>query len=604
MKILRYILLASLTCALSACEKDEILPEPEPPVVTPGDDPGKDEEEKIRLGITASLQAMQTKGIIEAFLPGHEMGVFISTTDTGSPYVYNVPYAFDGKKWNAGGDAPVEGDSEVAAYLPYNGQASGDRLIPFELADQHDILYGRATVTRDIPTADIEMKHAMSLVRIKILKNEYMGEGIVSNIRFDNVITRMTLDIRRETNSPLIFDFSSRGSLQAGGNYHLNDADPVVVETILPPVYGYDQKATVCFTIDGKEYPYEFHRDHEWEAGMKYTYTLKMTGNYNSPVNMEQVDIDVEYWSRYGKTDQIILNPNPEDYPFKVWPNYTEYGYDCYQNEGKVFGTFYNPYCDNGEGELRFVFMRPGTNEVVEQFQPIDIKTNGAWDGKRIQCYVTSAPGTYQLVPLFRKKGETMWCRAVGYSYGSTDEEWLYEVKAPASDNLPALRMMEVEGQGYTSILAYPVPDDDPWNLVYTLSNRGEKALRGEIKAVWEREFKLKSNSYSPSTKKKGAVNDEEWKDEIGKDSVDIPTGTRFWKGIMSCKFPVKRLAPRHDGVKYAIPVLHLYWRAENSNEWILLRCDADYLFNCNYTGDYIWDETTNYVKVMPQSWH
>lgn len=73
MKFLRYILLASLTCALSACEKDEILPEPEPPVVTPGDDPGKDEEEKIRLGITASLQAMQTKGIIEAFLPGHEV---------------------------------------------------------------------------------------------------------------------------------------------------------------------------------------------------------------------------------------------------------------------------------------------------------------------------------------------------------------------------------------------------------------------------------------------------------------------------------------------------------------------------------------------------
>lgn len=78
MKILRYILLASLTCALSACEKDEILPEPEPPVVTPGDDPGKDEEEKIRLGITASLQAMQTKGIIEAFLPGHEMAYAVN----------------------------------------------------------------------------------------------------------------------------------------------------------------------------------------------------------------------------------------------------------------------------------------------------------------------------------------------------------------------------------------------------------------------------------------------------------------------------------------------------------------------------------------------
>ena len=61
------------------------------------------------------------------------------------------------------------------------------------------------------------------------------------------------------------------------------------------------------------------------------------------PVNMEQVDIDVEYWSRYGKTDQIILNPNPEDYPFKVWPNYTEYGYDCYQNEARCSEPFTIP---------------------------------------------------------------------------------------------------------------------------------------------------------------------------------------------------------------------------------------------------------------------
>ena len=193
------------------------------------------------------MQAMQTKGIIEHSCRDMRWGC-LSVLLTPALHMYIMclmPLTV--KKWNAGGDAPVEGDSEVAAYLPYNGQASGDRLIPFELADQHDILYGRASVTRDIPTADIEMRHAMSLVRIKILKNEYMGEGIVSNIRFDNVITRMTLDIRRETNSPLIFDFSSRGSLQAGGNYHLNDADPVVVETILPPVYGYDQKVTVSF---------------------------------------------------------------------------------------------------------------------------------------------------------------------------------------------------------------------------------------------------------------------------------------------------------------------------------------------------------------------
>ena len=67
-------------------------------------------------------------------------------------------------------------------------------------------------------------------------------------------------------------------------------------------------------------------------------------------------------------------------------------------------------------------------------------------------------------------------------------------------------------------------------------------------------------------------VNNEEWKDEIGKVFVNIPAETRFRKGIMTCQFPFKRLTSRHDGVKYAIPVLYLYWRAENADEWILLR--------------------------------
>ena len=38
---------------------------------------------------------------------------------------------------------------------------------------------------------------------------------------------------------------------------------------------------------------------------MKYTYTLKMTGNYNSPVNMEQADIDVEYWTGMARRTRL-----------------------------------------------------------------------------------------------------------------------------------------------------------------------------------------------------------------------------------------------------------------------------------------------------------
>lgn len=93
MKIFRYILLTSLTCTLFSCGPDELIPEPVPPVVNPGDkdEPGEEPEQpeepaKIQLAITASLQNMQqTRGIIEAFAPGHEMGVFISTGRTDKP---------------------------------------------------------------------------------------------------------------------------------------------------------------------------------------------------------------------------------------------------------------------------------------------------------------------------------------------------------------------------------------------------------------------------------------------------------------------------------------------------------------------------------------
>ena len=61
--------------------------------------------------------------------------------------------------------------------------------------------------------------------------------------------------------------------------------------------------------------------------------------------------------------------------------------------------------------------------------------------------------------------------------------------------------LLEKEGNN-TNFLSYRIPYNESFNVVYTLSNKGKKDLKGEIKAVWEREFKLKSNSYRPGTKK------------------------------------------------------------------------------------------------------
>lgn len=574
-----------------ACSNDEPVIN-EPPVVTPNEKPA--EAKDIMLAVNPSLEGMKTRAIVEAFQAGHTMGVF--TRDNGGGAVSsNVSFAYDGNEWKAGGNAPVKGDMNVTAYFPYSATVTDCREIPVDLTRQEDCLYGTARVTKQVPTAALTMKHALSLVRIKVMKDEYMGQGKVENVTISGIRTRGRLDA---TDGSVVQE-GNAGSIPAGGNYLLNDASPVMNEAVVFPTvscYGY----TVSFDVDGHRCSYEIPAKHEWEAGYIYTYTFNLKGMYNAPVYMEDVPIDVEYWGKYGKTDEIQIRECGED-EVTIRPNYTEYGYDCYQNEGKVFGLFWTGWC-SFVGKLRFVLMQNG--RIIEQYQPIDIQVkSGQWDGKWIQCYVTVSPGMYELVPLFQKKGESSWFMAVDYENGSTQEEWMYEVLPPAPDNLPALRMMQVEGTEFNWFLVNSVPDGSPWNLIYTISNKGEGALRGEIQARWEREFKLKSNSYRPSDRyTKGTKNDTEWNEVIGTTFIEIPNGTRYWKGKMEILIPKGRLEPRHNGVGYAAPRLHLYWKAEGSDKWVLLRQDADFLFNRNYEDD-VYDQTTNYLAISLDSW-
>lgn len=163
---------------------------------------------------------------------------------------------------------------------------------------------------------------------------------------------------------------------------------------------------------------------------------------------------------------------------------------------------------------------------------------------------------------------------------------------------------MEKEGSN-SNFFSYDIPYNQPFKVVYTLSNKGKGALKGEIKAVWEREFKPKSNSYRLGTRREGAVNNTEWFDEIGTVKVDIQPGIRYWKGVVECKVTKFYSSPiGTNGVPYAGPVIHLYWRAEGTQEWKLLRLDADYLFNRDYTGPDIWDETLNYINVSLEDWY
>lgn len=606
MKVQRIIFIAFIAALLVSCHTEDIpVPEKnsdnteqtEDSEDEPEDEPeDKPVNEELLLGLDATLNNMveSRRGVINAWQAGNEIGLY--TQDR------NLKYTYDGYKWIAAEQYEVQNEQTVYAYHPYDQNVT-DMKLNIDLTKQEDVLFGKCAVTPDFPTAKPVMNHALSLIRIKLLRDEYIGKGLITDVMIKNVSSSLIMNILDGD----IWIQEGKSDIPIGGGYMLNDDNPAVSEAILPPLYHPDG-VSLSFKLDGKEMSYTFPSWHEWEAGNIYTYTIKIKGAYNGEVNKDDVPIDVEYWSQFGKTDEIVLRS--VDYTdfenmFFIRTNHTKFGYDCYQNEGKPFGLYYtHAGSEPFEGKVRFVFMRG--SQIVEKFQPIDIKIQGNWDGKKIQCYVTSAPGTYQLVPLFQRKGESTWFKALGYEQNSSDQEWIYEVKAPAPDDLPALRDIFLEKEGdNTNFLGYDIPYNEFFNVVYTISNKGKGALKGEIKAVWEREFKLKSNSYRPSTRKQNTTDDVEWADEIGRVSVSIQPGIRYWKGIMECKVSKYYAKPMDNyGNAYAVPVIHLYWKPEGSSEWTLLRLDADYLFNNDYQGADVWDETLNYINVSLEDWY
>ena len=148
----------------------------------------------LRTNMLFMLAASQKVVLFTATQPGEGKSFIAGNTAVSLAYMGKkaVSYTHLTSTLNSfirfmdGKDIPL-GDTDSDLMTAYETWLKSKDTVSYTHLDvykrqQHDILYGRASVTRDIPTADIEMRHAMSLVRIKILKNEYMGEGIVSNL--------------------------------------------------------------------------------------------------------------------------------------------------------------------------------------------------------------------------------------------------------------------------------------------------------------------------------------------------------------------------------------------------------------------------------------
>lgn len=599
-KLLLLSLLAS--SILFSCES-EIIPEnPTPP--TPPTPPGI-AETMLLLSPSISFLTEVTRGVISNFEMGNEIGVFYNDT------CLNKKFSFDGTTWKGASIALSSTLKNVYCYFPYNTAVSTHDNIPLNIETQNDYLFGTAIVGTTSATADVKMKHALSLVRLSFEKNNYPGAGKVESVTWNGIYKKAKYNVV----SNVITETEGKGNFQTGGNFIVSDSkDPVVVETIMLPV---STAAGISITVrvDGEERVYQFPDSHKWEQGKAYTYTLILKGGHNSPVDLDKCPIDVEYWSTFGKLDKIILSQSDKDW-FDVEPGAISEGSDIYRNEGRMFGFYgywmgYDPATgnmpDKWEGDFRMVLMDDSEN-IIEQYHPCAIVAeNGAMmKGTGRRSYVTAPAGTYELGVLFRKKGETTWQKA-NRKDNATKKDMTFVIKEQT--NLPALRMIQVEDEVNTGVVIHNRPYGSKFNIAYILSNRGNIALKGEIKAVWERTFDYTGHCYRPSSKKKNTINDNEWQDEIGRVTIDVQSTVRFWDGVIPCSFSTKREMPQTaNGIGYCTPKVHLYWKAAGGYEWVLLRLDMDSILdakvNTSQEEANLFLKALNYLNFEQAHWH
>lgn len=599
-KLLLFGLLA--VSMLVACDKENGTDFPEPePIPTPKPD------ESTFLKLSTNIELMDevtTKAPISQFQRDDEIGLFYNDT------CLNKKFTFNGSSWSGGAVALSSTLKNIYCYFPYSSNINAHDNIPIDVTSQTDYLAGTAIVGTSAANAEVEMKHVLSLVRVTFKKNNYPGAGHIESVIWNGIHKQAKYNLVTSTLTPI----GERGSYQAGGNFIVDDNKaPIVVEAILLPV-STAEGISLTVRVDGEDRTYQIPAVHQWETAKAYTYTLTLKGGYNSPIDLEEYPIDVQHWSSFGKTDNIVLGTSDRDF-FSIEPGNEGYGIDVYRNEGFMFGFLgywmgFDPATgnmpDKWEGDFRMVLIDNSGN-IVDKFQPCAIIANNGemMKGTGRRSYVTAPAGTYELGVLFRKKGETTWIKA-DRKDNVTKQDLMFTIKEQT--NLPALRMIQVEEEANTGVVIHKRPYDSNFNIVYTLSNRGNIALRGEIKAVWERTFDYVGHCYRPCSKRMNTTNDNTWQDEIGRVSIDLQPTVRFWHGIIPCKFPIKREYPKTaDGIGYCTPMVHLYWKAESSSEWVLLRCDLDEILaaqvNTSQEEANLFLKSLNYINFQQDHW-
>jgi hypothetical protein len=549
-----------LCLLLASCSSDNnIVPEPTPGVDTTA-------VNTVNMSVSPSVAPVLTKsGVVEQFTSSSKIGMFITTGNLGNNYTsdtqnVNVPAAFDGTNWTLGREVKLSNDvAAVYAYYPYNALNSNGSAIDVETDSQTDYLYAaKAFVNASQPKASLLMKHAMSLVSLVIKKNDYKGDGKVSKVEIVGVQSVGKMDIA----SGVVTRAGVSSTYTRSCDYTLNDNSLTKNRIIsLPLKVSETSGVSIKVTVDGRGFSYDVPATHIWNAGYESTYTLNL--HDTSIDELTDVALDKTYWSSFGREDNVTTVSNSTSL-LRIQNYSTEYGRVAVSSEGKKFGIWVNNYGTDWKGKVRFALYN-GT-QLIEKYQAYNVAIKGGYYNVfEIPCFINCSPGNYRLVPLFRADGSSDWI-APKYYTGVTDEDWAYTVTS--NNTAPSCRYLWMDGSNKKCTgLIYDKYLNESFNVNFIITNRAQIALRGEIKAVWERTF----GDFIPSSYNDGNT----WSDEIGRTRIDIAADIKTHTGAVACAIKATRSI-----VTRFTPMIHLYFKADGTDDWVLLRDDCDILFD------------------------
>ncbi|MEG0107787.1 MAG: fimbrillin family protein [Lachnospiraceae bacterium] len=546
----------------TSCAKD-IVEIPEPPV-SPELPPVTPEPEKAFLGIIPTIAGVEavTRGIITNFTDNDKIGLFLTTGELGNNYqnnaeAANVSASYFASAWQVQKEIPVTVSGTVYGYYPFNDKVADGKLVPVEIASQTDYLYARKTVVDEKnPTAQIGMQHALSLVSVRVRKNDYQHTGKLTKIEVLDVLATGTVNIA----SGEVDKTGFLTTYAVERNIILDDTELLKTQMImLPNKIAETGNVQLRITVDGKMYTWDVPKSHHWEAGKEYTYTLPLS---KTSEVLPDLELDIDYWTKYGKDDNITIEDHtqPGSAYYRVVDvemGSTPYGRTVVQGESFIFSGGVNDRKNGFKGRIKYTLWQG--DKMVEQYPSYSFECR-SFNTLKIPCFITCTPGTYRLKMLLKEEGMNTWI--IPSDRYSDESDWILTVQA--KNTLPAIKSMNMEGYESGDHAIRFAKLNQSFNMEFTMTNRAEVPVKGEVKAVWHRTF---TGEFHASRYNDGNV----WEDEVGRINVNIPANTKEFKGIIPCQITISRTYPK----KWS-PTISFYYRAEGSSNWVLMRSDSD----------------------------